>query len=396
MITPEPHRGFDEDEYRARTHRIQIGMATQNLDGLLLCSEAEVRYFSGFHTPFWQSPTRPWFLFIPSEGNPVAIIPEIGAALMRKTWIIDIRSWNAPSPADDGISLLRELLQPLASKGKCLGVMKGHETVLRMPLGDWECLLKDLNGLEIKDATRLVQAARMVKSNAEIQKLKYICSVGSETFLSLPNLIQPNMSLEEVIRTFRLEALKQGADDVPYVVGSAATGGYADVISLPSKRPINRGDILMIDSGCVWDGYFCDFDRNWAIEKSDDQSRRVYDVLWRATEAGIEAAKSGQRACDLFLAMSQVLVELNDTIGDIGRLGHGLGMQLTEQPSVAFFDQTELKENMVLTLEPSVSYGDGLMMVHEENVIVTESGGKLLTQRAPEELPILFSDYIEA
>ena len=103
MITPEPHRGFDENEYRSRTHRIQIAMAEHSLDGLLFFSEAEVRYFSGFHTPFWQSPTRPWFLFIPLEGNPVAIIPQIGAPLMSKTWIIDIRSWSAPSPADDGV-----------------------------------------------------------------------------------------------------------------------------------------------------------------------------------------------------------------------------------------------------------------------------------------------------
>ena len=69
-------------------------------------------------------------------------------------------------------------------------------------------------------------------------------------------------------------------------------------------------------------------------------------------------------------------------------------MQLTEQPSVAYFDETELQENMVLTLEPSISYGDGLMMVHEENVVVTKAGGLLLTKRAPEDMPILFSDFV--
>ena len=88
-------------------------MARAGLAGLLLTTEAEVRYFSGFHTAFWQSPTRPWFLFLPVEGKPVAIIPEIGAALMRATWLDDIRSWPAPTPGDDGISLLTELLAPL-------------------------------------------------------------------------------------------------------------------------------------------------------------------------------------------------------------------------------------------------------------------------------------------
>ena len=106
-------------------------------------------------------------------------------------------------------------------------------------------------------------------------------------------------------------------------------------------------------------------------------------------EAGIAAARTGNTCRDLFLAMAAVIAELDDSGGDIGRLGHGLGMQLTEQPSHAAFDRTELRENMVLTLEPSLSYGDGLMMVHEENIVVTASGGRLLTARAAPDLPVI-------
>ena len=386
-----PFRGFDTLEFQKRTESIQTAMALDGLEGLLLTTEAEVRYFSGFHTPFWQSPTRPWFLFIPAEGAPIAVIPEIGAALMRTTWIEDIRTWSAPNPKDDGISLLHDLLAPLSKRQASLGVMKGHETVFRMPLRDWDYLMGRLTGLTVKDATKIVQAARMVKSKAEIEKLSYICQIGSATFARLPKMITPDMPLQEVFRAFRTEALRQGADDVPYVVGGAAEGGYGDVISLPSVRPITQGDILMIDSGCVWDGYFCDFDRNWAIGHPDDAARRAYDVLWRATEAGIEAAKPGVRACDIFQAMSRVMSEFSQKGGEIGRLGHGLGMQLTEQPSLASFDKTVLEENMVLTLEPSLSYGAGLMMVHEENIVVTAFGGRLLTKRASQDLPVLFT-----
>lgn len=145
----------------------------------------------------------------------------------------------------------------------------------------------------------------------------------------------------------------------------------------------------MVDTGCTWDGYYCDFDRNWAIQRADDQAKRAYDVLWRATQAGIDAARPGNTSRDLFLAMSSVLSEMNDSGGDIGRLGHGLGMQLTEQPSHAAFDETELKENMVLTIEPSLSYGDGLMMVHEENIVVGPNNSNLLTSRAATELPLI-------
>ncbi|WP_166418925.1 M24 family metallopeptidase [Cochlodiniinecator piscidefendens] len=384
-----PVRGFDQSEFETRTLNAQKRMAEQNLDGLLLLSEPEVRYFSGFQTLFWQSPTRPWFLFVPASGKPIAIIPEIGAALMRQSWLEDIRTWSAPAPEDDGISLLTDLLAPLAAKGARLGVMKGHETLLRMPLGDWERLVANLPGLEMPDATALVQGLRMVKSPAEIEKLAHICAIGSSTFARIPEIISEGMPLEEVFRGFRREALLNGADDVPYLVGSAGLGGYEDVIAPPSRRPLQKGDILMLDTGATWDGYFCDFDRNYAIGTPDDESRRAYDVLFRATEAGLAAAKPGQTCRGLFQAMQSVIAEMDDQGGDIGRLGHGLGMQLTEQPSHAAFDNTVLQENMVLTLEPSLGYGEKRIMVHEENIVIRADGAELLSTRAAPEMPII-------
>lgn len=384
-----PARGFPEAEFAARTAQAQTLMTRQGLSGLLLMTEADVRYFSGFHTLFWQSPTRPWFLFVPAEGKPIAIIPEIGAALMRQTWITDIRSWSAPCPADDGHSLLIGLLAPLAQAGATIGVMKGHGTALRMPLGDYERLIAGLPGLRITDATGIVRSLRMVKSPAEIEKLRHICAIGSNTFAQVPAFAENGMPLEDVFRAFRREALLQGADDVPYLVGGADQGGYCDVISPPSRRPLRDGDILMLDTGATWDGYFCDFDRNFAIGRADDPSRRAYDVLWRATEAGISTARPGATCRDVFHAMRTVIAEIDDHGGDVGRLGHGLGMQLTEWPSHAAFDDTVLEQGMVLTLEPSLGYGDGRIMVHEEDIVVRATEPELLTTRAAPELPVI-------
>ncbi len=388
-MSDAPVRGFADAEFETRTAKAQALMAQQGLAGLLLLTEPEVRYFSGFHTLFWQSPTRPWFLFVPASGKPIAIIPEIGAALMRQTWLDDIRTWSAPAPQDDGISLLLEILTPLSNRGARIGVMKGHETALRMPLGDYERLMAALPGLDIADATPLVQSLRMVKSAAEIEKLAHICDIGSRSFAAVPSFVSQGQPFEDVFRAFRREALALGADDVPYLVGGADQGGYHDVISPPSRRPLQSGDILMLDTGATFDGYFCDFDRNWAIGQADDLSKRAYDVLWRATEAGMDAARPGATCRDLFTAMQTVIAELDDQGGDVGRLGHGLGMQLTEWPSHAAFDETVLQENMVLTLEPSLSYGDGRIMVHEENIVVTDGVPRLLSTRAARDLPIL-------
>ncbi len=77
------------------------------------------------------------------------------------------------------------------------------------------------------------------------------------------------------------------------------------------------------------------------------------------------------------------------TGNEVGRMGHGLGAQLTEWPSLAAHDQTPLEPGMVITLEPGMSYAPETMMVHEENILVTDGDAELLSKRAPAELPIV-------
>lgn len=268
-------------------------------------------------------------------------------------------------------------------------MLKGHETLLRMPLGDYERLTAALPGLKIEDATPIVRRQRMIKSEAEIEKIAHICAVASSAFEEVATFAVPGTPQSEVFREYRRAALAAGADDVPYLVGGAGQGGYRDVIAPPTRRPLQINDILMLDTGCVWDGYYCDFDRNFAIGAAPDLSSKAYDVLWRATEAGRAAAIPGATCRDVYHAMQAVIGELNPDAGDVGRLGHGLGMQLTEWPSIAAFDDTVLEENMVLTLEPSVGYGESLLMVHEENLVVRSAGSELLTARAPADLPVI-------
>ena len=196
-----PVRGFAFAEFEARLERLHKQMSAKGLAGILLMNEPEVRYLSGFLTQFWQSPTRPWFLFVPADKKPIAVIPEIGAALMRTTWIDDIRTWGAPAPKDDGISLLQDLLEPLSKQGDKLGVMKGHETSLRMPLGDYERLMSGLPGIELVDATDILRSLRMVKSAAEIEKIAHICGIASRTFERASEIFHKGQALDEAFYT---------------------------------------------------------------------------------------------------------------------------------------------------------------------------------------------------
>ena len=373
---------FPRAEYEARLNRAQAAMHDAGIDALFLMSEPDVRYFTGFRTLFWQSPTRPWFVVVPAKGGPVAIIPEIGAALMAQTWVDDIRTWAAPNMDDDGISLLSDAL----SGSSTIGMMMGHETGLRMPLSDFETLRGRLRSAQFVDATRLIQHLRMVKSAAEIAVHAEICTIACNAFDRAAELFHVGQPLDQAFRAFKIALLEEGAEDVPYLVGGRGPMGYDDVISPPDATPLCEGDVLMLDTGATLRGAFCDFDRNFALGHADDAVRRTHQTLWQATEAGLAAARPGATCADLFAAMNKVI---GGQSSNVGRFGHGLGMQLTEQPSIIDWDHTVLQEGMVMTLEPSMPVSGGGMLVHEENIVIRDGTPDLLTRRENEELRIL-------
>ncbi len=388
MIGQPPPRGFPEAEYRRRTEAAQEMMAGSGIDCLLVCTEPEVRYFTGFHTPFWQSPTRSWFVVVPPAGKPIAVIPAIGEDTMSGTWVDSILTWPAPQPGDDGISLLAAALGDVVGPGGTVGLPMGHETHLRMPLSDYAVLRGRLGGVDFVDATQIVRSLRMVKSEAEIAKVAHICAIVSDSFVALPDFVHVGMSEREAFRAFKVDLLQRGADDVPYLVG--ATGpGFTDVIKQPSDRLIEHGDLLMFDTGSMFDGYSSDFDRYFAFGEVGPDAAKAYRTVWEATEAGLRTMHPGATTSDVWAAMAEVLAAGGSLGNSVGRLGHGLGMQVTEWPSNTADDNTEIVEGMVLTLEPGLTWEPGKLMLHEENVVVRSEGPQLLSRRAPPDLPVI-------
>lgn len=382
---PEGSLVFPATEFRARTARLQTEMQAHDLDALLLTMPADVFYVTGFLTRFWESPARPWFVLVPAHGDPVAVIPAIGADLMRRTWIPAIRTWEAPDPRDDGVSLLTDTICSLTPGTAQIGLPMGPETHLRMPLADHARLADSIAPRRFADGTAVIQRVREIKSDAEIEKIRATCAIAGRAFARLPDFVAAGRPLDRVFRDFQIALLQEGADWVSYVAGGAGQGGYGDVISPAGPELLRPGDILMLDTGAVRDGYFCDFDRNVAIGPPSDAARRTHAALWQATEAALGALRPGMLACDAHGLLVDALKRHGAEPAG-GRLGHGLGITLTEWPSFTALDRTELREGMVLTLEPGAVAAPGRYLVHEENVVLRADGPELLSPRAPEDL----------
>ena len=389
-------------EYRGRLSRVQAEMASTGLAALFITSEDNFRWLTGFNAPVWQNLTRPRYCIVPAHGDPVLILPSGNDVISNRTaaWIRDVRSWAAPNPDDDGVTLVIDALAGCAGAHRRIGAELGRESRVTMPIGDFLRIRDAIAPAQMVDADWMLRTLRMVKSPAEIAIMRHVCQLVSRAFEALPGLVRIGDTERDVAAAFQCEVLRNGGEKIPYLICTSGAGGYPCSNMGPSERVLEAGDVLMIDTGVSFDGYYCDFDRDYAFGPPSGQVRQAYDFVWRATEAGIAAARPGQRACDVWRAQAEVLAGWDNAGAEkegfgVGRYGHGVGMRMCEPPSNSPIDEQPLLKQMTLTIEPGLTYHvDGpngkekRVLLHEENVVLTATGCELLTRRAPREIPV--------
>lgn len=386
-------------EFKERVAKAQERMDAERLDALFITSEDNYRYFTGFQGPVWQNLTRPRYCIVPRVGDPILIVPTSNAVICAETagWIKDVRMWIAPNPKDDGVSLCADALKSLASKYRRIGAELGPESRLTMPVGDFLRLKEKLAPIDVADGDWMIRQMRLIKSEPEIKLIRHVCQLVSFAFEGLAKQLKPGDTERTAAEKFQTEVLRRGGEKIVYLVATSGRGGYPCINMSPSDKVLKKGDVYIIDTGVSYEGYYCDFDRDYSFGKPSDAVKKAYDAVWRATDAGIKAARPGVTTTDVWRAQAQVLADaaglpLTKEGFGAGRFGHGLGLRMCEPPSNNPEDRTVLKPGMVLTIEPGMPFvvnGEKKVLVHEENLVVREGGAELLTRRAPREIPVI-------
>jgi Xaa-Pro aminopeptidase len=382
-------RGFSTIEFKERLTKARLLMQENKFEMILITSSHNFRYFTGFDSYFWESPARPWFLLLSLKHDPIAIIPSIGETALQKTWIQNIITWQSPNPKDEGLTTLQDAILSIQSNKCLIGCEKGLESHLRMSINDFQQLNKNLSNHNFVDASPLIWKLRMIKSKNEITKIKRVISIASKAFDELPNFLHIGQTEVEICNIMKKIMLDLGADYTLYMSCASGKEGYDQIICEPTDKQVQKGDIIIIDTGTTWDGYFCDFDRNYCFGNISERAKSADIALWEAAEKAIEFAKPGVTCSEISNIMITILQKAGLTNNNIGRMGHGLGLQLTEPPSIMPKDNTILQPGMVITIEPCLEYASGKMLVHEEDILITEEGCDRLTSRTPEMMPII-------
>lgn len=389
---------FPVAEYSRRIDEARRLMEEHGMDALLVTSEHNLRYFTGepSATPF--QTTRPRFLIIPLSGEPIAVVPRgIDEFYAETTWLREIRTWPGPNPADEGVTALSDTLSNLLSINTKIGTELGPESRLGLPVADFLRIAEILRPRIFVDASGpIFTKMRMVKSPAEVDRIRVVCELVSDGFVNLPPRLATGMTVREACRCFELECFVRGVEKTTRINAISGRGGYTRPYGVPDDTILSKGSLLYLDAGCLFDFYWSDFCRHFSFGSPDPHTKEAYEIVWDATEAGIAAVRPGMMFCEIWSAMNDVLSDPRHRgkATTVGRMGHSMGLWMPELPSVHPQETTVLEPGMIINIEPNMSYpgyhdGSPKLMVQEEVVVVTERGAELLTGRSDRVLTVV-------
>ena len=240
---------------------------------------------------------------------------------------------------------------------------------------------------ELVPAGKLLTELRSAKTEEELAVMQKAQDITDQVFAEICDFLHAGVTESEVAAQLTYLQMKHGAEgnSFPPIVASGANGSMPHAI--PTAKPIQKGEFVTMDFGCIYQGYCSDMTRTVAIGQPSDEMRRVYDAVLEAQLAGIAAAKAGVPGCDVHNAAWDVLKKYGygDYFGH--GFGHSLGIEIHESPNANRANTKPLPAGAVLSAEPGV-YLPGKFGVRTEDVIfLTETGKRILTH-APKHLII--------
>ena len=361
-------------EYKNRVEKAQRMLQEAGWSGMVLSSESNMHYYSGYRTHLpWGTFTRPMFLFMPANGTPI---------VYTQGFVSPEAAFRAPHMEHRGfMSMLgptaKELYDIMDELGMTKGVVGfeiGHEQRINYQVDTFLALTKMLDKAEIADASKILWKQRIIKSPLEIECHRRACEATSYVFDHIFENICEGMDEYEITNLVRQYMLKGGADKDGFVIICSGLGNYNRTSSVSQDRKLQKGDMLWLDLGCEYEGYWSDFCRAGIVGSVDDARKRMQEDVYNATTEAAQKIAPGVAVKDLAKACGAGLEKRGyEVVYDFGRLGHRMGLVSTEPPSVTIFEEGELQPGMIINIEPTFITKDGVFCL-EENYAVTEDG----------------------
>jgi Xaa-Pro aminopeptidase len=224
-----------------------------------------------------------------------------------------------------------------------------------------------------------VNDLRLVKEPGEIDALREVIALSEKALKKLYRKLQPGITEIEFARTLEIEMIKLGAEGFAFetIVASGPRGALPHGVAADKK--MKKGELVVIDYGAVLNGYHSDQTVTRPIGKVSSLAKKIYNIVYDAQGAAIDACKAGMTGAQLDKVARDVIHKAGYGKYFGHGLGHGVGLEIHEGPRASQIYKGTLEAGMVVTIEPGIYLPGKLGVRHEDMVLVTDTGCELLT-----------------
>jgi Xaa-Pro dipeptidase len=344
-----------------------------SVDAFFVNSETNMRYLAGFSVSGME---RFAGIVIPvNEKKSTVIVPKLEEHKVKEQSALkDIRSY------DDSENPARLLKRTIADAGLKDAVF-GVEGML--PFRFYRMFAECSPKIRVKEVSTIFSQLRCVKSQDELKKMEKAASILALGIKAGIDFIKPGVTETGISFEIEKTIRERGGEGVPFCIvlsgsNSAMPHGSA------SSRKVRERDVVLMDVGTVYEGYYADITRTVFVTEVTKKQKEVYDTVAKAQEAAIKVVRPNVKA-EQVDAIARKAIE-NAGYGNFftHRTGHGLGLEVHEEPYIAKGNKTPLQPGMTFTIEPGIYLPGKFGIRTEDDIIVSATGGRLLSNLSRE------------
>ncbi len=360
------------DEFHGRLQYAQTLMSevAPKYDALFVATGTSLYYFTGIR---WGISERLLALVLPRTGEPIVVVPAFEEGRMREKlqFAAEVRAWQEDE------SPTKIAAAALADRGIRTGRIGVEETAA---FTFFDHLRGAAPGFECVSADPVTIACRGRKSAHELELMRLACEATCDVFRAVFASLKEGMSQEDIGKLVEGGFSKMGLrGEALVLLGASAALPHGTI----KPQKLKDGDVVLIDGGCAVEGYQSDVTRTGIFGKATEKVARVYEIVRKAQEAALDAARAGRLSGTVDDAARKVVTDAGygpDYKFFTHRLGHGIGLDGHEHPYLLRGSKTLLEPGMTFSNEPGIYIpGEFGMRCEDDMVIAADGPARLLT-----------------
>lgn len=373
-----------ENLHNQRQQALQTAINGSGLQAMAFNPGPDLSYLSGLDFHLME---RPVILILPGEGTPALILPELESAK-----VADLPYPVRPYFYNEDPSTWPAAFQTALKEA---GTLTGKIGVIprRLRMLELNYLQSAAPDLELVSGQELIAGMRAIKDPVEIKNMEEAVYIAECSLAAVISAIKPGITELELASRLVGRLLQRGSDpELPFFPIVSFGENSANPHASPSDRVLKEGDLVLIDWGAAYQGYYSDITRVFALGDLHPELEKIAQFVKDANAAAREAVKPGIPASEVDKAARQVIENAGYGEFFFHRTGHGLGREAHEEPYISQYDQTVLEPGMTFTIEPGIYLPNRGGVRIEDDILVTEDGSLTLTGQ-PRDLSQLLPDF---